>query len=117
MLPHPLGQIPARTFISEPGFDEYNTSQRAAGYLFQHHFNSRWTVRQNFNYSHSHVSYQTIYSAFAPRPVFNADDRTINRVVFIQKPTANSPTLDTHTEMRFRTGSIRHVALAGFDFQ
>jgi iron complex outermembrane receptor protein len=117
LLPNPNGQIHTSTFISEPGFDEYNTSQRAVGYLFEHHFNSRWTVRQNFNYSHSKVSYQTIYSAFAPRPGFNPDDRTLNRVLWMSKPTANSPTFDTNAETRFRTGFIRHTALAGFDFQ
>jgi iron complex outermembrane receptor protein len=117
LQPHPLGRIHPGTFISEPGIDEYTSTARTIGYLFEHHFSSRWTVRQNFNYSHSRVSYQTLYPSFAPRPTFNADDRTINRVIYLNKPNANSPTMDTHAETRFRTGAIRHTFLSGFDFQ
>jgi iron complex outermembrane receptor protein len=117
LQPHPLGQIPTSTFISEPGFDEYNTSQRSAGYLFEHRAGSRWRIRQNFNYSHSTASYQSLYTAFSPRPSFNADDRTINRVIYLNKPAANSPTVDTHAETRFRTGFVQHSVLTGFDYQ
>ena len=90
---HPLGQISTSTFISEPGFDEYNTSQRSVGYLFERRVGSRWTIRQNFNCSQSSASYQSLYSAFSPRPLFNADDRTMNRVIYLNKPVANSPTI------------------------
>lgn len=115
--PHPFGRIHPATFISEPGFDEYLSGARAGGYLFEQQFRRTWTIRQNFNYSHSRVSYQTLYPAFAPRPGFNSDDRTINRVIYVNKPTANSPTFDTNAEARFRTGFVRHTFLAGFDFQ
>ncbi len=114
--PHPLGRIHPGTFISEPAVDEYLSHARSGGYLFEHNF-QRFTVRQNFNYSHSRVSYQTLYAAFAPRPTFNADDRTINRVIYLNKPTANSPTIDTQVETRFRTGFVRHTFLAGYDYQ
>lgn len=115
--PHALGRIHPSTFISEPGIDEYTSAARSGGYLFEHQFRQAWTVRQNFNYSHSRVSYQTLYPAFSPRPVFNSDDRTINRVIYLNKPVANSPTLDTNAETRFRTGWVRHTFLAGVDYQ
>lgn len=117
LQPHPLGRIHPGTFISEPGIDEYTSSARSGGYLFEHQFRSNWTIRQNFNYSHSRVSYQTLYPAFSPRPAFNADDRSINRVIYLNKPIANSPTIDTQAETRFRTGFLRHTFLSGFDFQ
>ena len=117
LQPHPLGPIHSSRFISEPGFDEYLSAARSGGYLFEHQFANGWTVRQNFNYSHSRVSYQTLYSAFSPSPGFNPDDRTINRVIYLNKPTANSPTIDTSAETRFRTGFLRHSFLAGFDLQ
>ena len=117
LLAAPNGQIHTSTFISEPGFDDYRSSQRAGGYLFEHRFADRWAVRQNFYYSSSNVNYQSIYSAFSPRPGLNADDRTINRVAYVSKPYANSPTLDTSLETHFRTGFLRHTFLAGHDFQ
>jgi iron complex outermembrane receptor protein len=117
LQPHPLGQIHTSTFISEPGFDEYTSAARSGGYLFEHRFDRRWVFRQNFHYSHSRVSYQSLYTAFAPRPGFNADDRTINRTIYISKPFANSPTIDSSVESSFRTGFLRHTALMGFDYQ
>ncbi len=117
LLPNPLGQIHPSTFISEPAIDEYVSSARSGGYLFEHQFRRAWTVRQNFNYSHSRVSYQSLYSAFAPRPVLQPDNRTLNRVAYFNKPFANSPTIDTNAETRFRTGFVRHTFLAGHDFQ
>ncbi len=117
LLPHPIAPIHTATFISEPGFDEYLSGARSGGWLFEHRFASRWTLRQNFNYSHSRVSYQTLYSAFAPRPGFNSGDRTMNRVIYLNKPTANSPVIDTNVETRFQTGFLRHLFLAGADFQ
>lgn len=116
LLPAPYGQIPTSTFISEPGFDEYNTGQRAVGYLFEHRFGDTWTVRQNFNYSSSTASYQSIYTRFTPGYQL-IDGRRIDRTVYISKPRANSPTVDTHAEAKFRTGFIRHTALFGVDFQ
>lgn len=117
LLPAPKGRIPTNTFISEPGFDEYNTSQRAIGYLFEHRFNSTWTVRQNVNYSFSTASYQSLYSAFGPRPVLNPDGETINRVIYVNKPTAKSPLVDTHAQASFRTGPLAHTVLTGVDWQ
>ncbi|MGH9626960.1 MAG: TonB-dependent siderophore receptor, partial [Bryobacteraceae bacterium] len=117
LLPNPAGQIPTNTFISEPGFDEYRTEQMALGYLFQHQFNSRFTVRQNFNYTESKASYQSLWSSFNPRPMFNPDNRTINRDIYVSKPTARSPVVDTQTETRFATGAFRHNVLVGVDYQ
>lgn len=117
LLPHPLGQIPTSAFISEPGFDEYNTDQASIGYLFEHRFSERWTLRQNLNFSHSKASYQSLYSRFGPRPAFNADERTINRTIYVSKPEADSPTVDTQLETHWRTGLVRHTLLTGVDYQ
>ncbi len=117
LLPAPFGQIPTSTFISEPGFDDYSTTQKAVGYLFEQRFGDTWTVRQNFNYSHSSANYQSIYSRFGPLPTLNPDGRTIHRTIYISKPSLNTPTVDTNVQTKFRTGFIRHIFLAGVDFQ
>jgi iron complex outermembrane receptor protein len=117
LLPNAAGRIPFDTFISEPGFDEYKTTQRAAGYQFQHKITEAWTVRQNFKYSNSRASYQSLYTAFNPRPVFNDDGRTVERNIWSSHPKATSPTLDTQVQGRFRTGPLQHVILGGLDVQ
>lgn len=117
LLPNPGGQIPTNAFISEPGFDEYRTEQLAAGYLFQHEFNRNWTLRQNLNYIDSRASYQSLWSSFNPAPHFNPDNRTIDRDIYVNKPRARSPVVDTQLETHFRTGGIRHNVLTGVDYQ
>lgn len=117
LLPHPQGQIPTNTFISEPAFDEYRANQKSIGYFLEHRFADKWTLRQNMNYSSSDVSYQSIYTAFDPRPTFNLDGRTVNRTVWVKKAEASIPTVDTHLQLRQRTGPLQHVVLGGVDFQ
>jgi len=115
LLPNPgFGQIHPSTFISEPGFDDYLSSARSGGYLFEHTIANKWIVRQNMNYSHSTVNYQSIYADFRGGLI---NGRSLNRILYINKPRANSPTIDTNVETRFRTGIIRHNLLAGYDFQ
>jgi iron complex outermembrane recepter protein len=50
LLPNPNGIIPIHRYLGEPS-DFYKRQQWNAGYLFEHHFNHIWTLRQNFRYS------------------------------------------------------------------
>ncbi|HEY8459195.1 MAG TPA: TonB-dependent receptor [Blastocatellia bacterium] len=117
LLPHPLGQIPTGAFIGEPDVDEYRTEQTAIGYLFEHKFGGRWAVRQNLNYVRSYGSIHEFYTLFAPSPVFNDDQRTINRSLYVNKEDLDSPAVDTQLEARWRNGPIQHLALIGVDYQ
>ncbi len=65
LLPNRYGQIPTSTFISEPGWDAYNSENNSWGYLFSHQLNGSWTVRQNLRRTVSDVDYRTIYTSFA----------------------------------------------------
>ena len=60
-LPSPYGQIPTNTFISEPGWDKYDSENKSFGYLFSHRLNSQWTLRQNLRRTVSEVDYRTLY--------------------------------------------------------
>ncbi|MBI1357411.1 MAG: TonB-dependent siderophore receptor [Acidobacteria bacterium] len=117
LLPSAFGRIPTNTFISEPGFDEYNSEQIALGYLFAHSFSNGWTIRQNANYTESSVSYQSLYTAFNPRPTFLEDNRSVERNIYVSKPKIHSPVIDTQAEKRLRTGSVQHTFLAGTGYQ
>ena len=64
LLPSRYGQIPTSTFLSEPGFDRYDTEQTSIGWQFSHRFNDTWTVRQNFRVAQSEVDYRTMFTSF-----------------------------------------------------
>jgi len=125
LLPSPYGQIPTSTFISEPGWDAYNSSQTSFGYLFSHRLNDTCSVRQNPRRTESEVDYRTLYTSFTAntatgrpaRPVFNADNRTLNRDLFQYLNTGRMLQVDNQAEAKFGTGGVQHTVLFGLDAQ
>ncbi|ODS60232.1 MAG: ligand-gated channel protein [Acidovorax sp. SCN 65-108] len=124
-LPSQYGQIPRNTFISEPGWDAYDTTNNSWGYLFSHRLNADWTVRQNLRRTVSEVDYRTIYTSFTAnaaagrpaRPVFNADNRTVARDAVWNINTGRMLLIDTQLEGKLKAGSTEHTLLAGLDVQ
>lgn len=124
-LPNRYGQIPTNTFISEPGWDRYNSESTSWGYLFSHQIDSAWTVRQNLRRSVSDVDYRTLYTSFTAnaaqgrpaRPVFNADNRTVLRDASWTLGNARMLLVDTQVEGKLRWGETEHTVLGGLDVQ
>ncbi|HTH08310.1 MAG TPA: TonB-dependent siderophore receptor, partial [Acidovorax sp.] len=124
-LPNRYGQIPTNTFISEPGWDRYNSESTSWGYLFSHQIDSTWTVRQNLRRSVSDVDYRTLYTSFTAnaaqgrpaRPVFNADNRTVLRDASWTLGNARMLLVDTQVEGKLRWGEAEHTVLGGLDVQ
>lgn len=125
LLPSLYGQIPTSTFTGEPGFDRYDTRNTSLGYLFSHRFNDTWTFRQNLRSTESKVVYNTSYTSFTAnrltnrpaRPVFNADQRTIERDLSATINGGKMLLLDNQAEAHFKTGAAEHTLLVGADFQ
>jgi iron complex outermembrane receptor protein len=125
LLPSPFGQIPTNRFISEPGWDRYDTEQTSFGWQFSHRLNDRWTVRQNFRSTDASADYFTIYTSFTAnaaqgrpaRPVFNADQQSVLRDIVVQLSGSKVRALDNQAEARFATGAAQHTLLLGADFQ
>ena len=124
-LPNRPGQIPTSTFISEPGWDRYDSESTSWGYLFSHQIDSAWTVRPNRRRSVSEVDYRTLYTSFTAnaalgrpaRPVFNADNRTVLRDANWVLGNARMLLVDTQAEGKLRWGAAEHTVLAGMDMQ
>lgn len=116
VLPAPNGlpKIPVDVFVSEPGFDEYDTEQQAVTSLFRYAPNDTWTFRQNLRYAESEVSYQTIYPRFRPTLQANGD---IDRVYWVAKPELKSWTADNQAQAVVDSGRLRQTVLAGLDYQ
>jgi iron complex outermembrane receptor protein len=125
LLPSLYGQIPTSAFAGEPGFDRYDSRNTSIGYLFSHRFNDTWTFRQNLRSTESKVWYDTSYTSFTAnrltgrlaRPVFNADQRTIERDLSSDINGGKMVLLDNQAEARFKTGEVEHTLLVGADFQ
>ena len=124
-LPNRYGQIPRNTFISEPGWDAFDTSNNSWGYLFSHRLNADWTVRQNLRRTVSDVDYRTLYTSFTAnaatgrpaRPVFNSDGRTVLRDAAWQVNTGRMLLIDTQLEGKLQAGNTEHTLLTGLDVQ
>lgn len=118
VLSAPYGEIGSERFVSEPGFDEYDTEQKALTSQMAWRLDDTWTLRQNLRWQKSKVSYQTMYGWDPLRgPVLNADNRTVNRVWSISKPEVTIWTADHQAESRFDTGALQHTALVGIDYR
>jgi iron complex outermembrane receptor protein len=108
---NPNGPIPTDTFTGEPGYDFFRRQQWSAGYLFEHHFANKWTIRQTARYSKI---------AFHGNDVFGgglaADLRTLTRFDFGNSLDQDLYTADTQALSRFKTKGIEHSVLFGVDY-
>src|SRR5690606_21348249 len=120
-LPHrgtvlgaPYGHYDTDLFVSEPGFDEYDTEQMALTSQLSWRLGETWTLRQNLRYQESEVSYQQIYGW---PPVLNNDNRTLDRVYHVSKPEVDVWVADHNAQALFDTGPVQHTLLIGTDYQ
>lgn len=114
VLSAPHGEIDSGRFVSEPGFDEYDSEQVALTSQFSWRLDDTWTLRQNLRWQKSKVSYQTMYGW---PPVLQPDNRTVNRVYSISKPEVEVWVADHQGEAHFSTGALQHTLLVGTDYQ
>lgn len=112
--PHGLPDIPVDVFVSEPGFDEYVTREKALTSLLTYSPDDVWTFRQNLRYAESEVSYQTLYGQFPPTVEPNGD---MQRVAYASKPELDALTVDNQAQARFGSTRLEHLVLAGVDYQ
>lgn len=114
LFPNEFGQIDSSTFVSEPGFDKYDTEQDALTAIVEHDINLDWSMRFASRYSDSHSDYNTMYGW---PPVFAEDNRTVNRVSYLSRGNAQAWTTDIQLHGAFMTGAIEHDLVFGLDFQ
>ncbi|MEO3677858.1 TonB-dependent siderophore receptor [Rheinheimera sp. FR7-31] len=114
ILPNEFGQIPSNRFVSEPGFDKYDTEQTALTAIVEHDLSADWQLRLASRFSDSHADYHTMYGW---PPVLQADNRSVNRVVYLSDADARALTSDVQLHGKLQTGLVEHTLVAGFDYQ
>lgn len=108
----PYGYI-ARNFLnSDADYDVYSKRQAAIGYSFTRRLTPNWTISQNMRYAHLDLSYRYVTAV-----ALSADQRTLTRQALLQSANYNNVTLDTRSDLKLRTGSVRHEILFGVDFR
>ncbi len=114
ILPNEFGQIPSSRFVSEPGFDRYDTEQQAVTAIAEHQLSEDWALRVASRYSDSHADYDTMYGW---PPKLQPDNRTLQRVVYLSNADARAITSDAQLHGELLTGQVEHKLVVGFDYQ
>jgi iron complex outermembrane recepter protein len=109
ILPNPNGKVPISRTVSEPD-DFIDINLTRLGYTFEHRFNENWSLRNAFS---------TTLSSFDQKQVFpfalEADNRTVDRSESLRQASNNYFNLVTDITGKFKTGSVQHQVLIGFD--
>lgn len=115
VLPAPNGPIPFSTFISEPGYDTYDTQRESVTVLVDHRFSDVWSLSGAARVMDSSSTYYTMYPSFPP--TINPDGTTINRWAYAKEADAMAINTDTRLKADFDTGNVNHKVALGLDTQ
>lgn len=96
------------TFLGEPDFNKFNTTQKDIGYLFSHEFDNGLTFRQTARYSHVYLDYKQVYGA--------STDPNADRTAFAVNGKANRFAIDNQLEYDYSSGIHETKTLIGTDF-
>lgn len=106
-------RISEHFFDGEPGVDRYRRDQQSFGYQFEHRFNDVFTARQNFRYLDSDVDNRQVYAYGYTSPTSNE----LNRYYSSGREKLHSFIVDNMLQAEFFTGTAKHTALFGADYQ
>ncbi|CAM3706197.1 TonB-dependent siderophore receptor [Pseudoalteromonas maricaloris] len=114
ILPAKYGQIPSERFVSEPGWDKYDTEQQAITAIVEHSFDLDTHIKFSGRYSDSSSEYRTIYSW---PPKFEADKRTVKRIASLTDSNARSMTMDLQFHKYLELDAVKLTMVSGVDYQ
>lgn len=114
ILPAKYGQIPSERFVSEPGWDKYDTEQQAITAIVEHSFDLDTHIKFSGRYSDSSSEYRTIYSW---PPKFEADKRTVKRIASLTDSSARSVTMDLQFHKYLELDTVKLTMVSGVDYQ
>ncbi|KAM3115646.1 TonB-dependent siderophore receptor [Phormidesmis sp. 146-33] len=114
VLPNINGKLPRNRFIGEPDdeLDKNNRSSVRLGYALEHRLSDNWQLQNAFRVTFLRTPQNSLF----PSALLD-DDRTLERGLFSTKDQSqDNYAFDTNVVGSFRTGSIAHKLLFGFDF-
>jgi len=114
ILENENGKIPSNRFVSEPGFDRYDTEQASITAILEQNINADWQFKLAARYTDSHADYHTIYGW---PPKFLEDGRSVKRVSYLSSADSRAIASDAQFHGNIITGNIEHTIVMGFDYQ
>ena len=112
VLPDPHGKISSNLFTGDPDYNQFSRTQYALGYIFEHHFDSVWTIRQSVRFNHVDATQSAVWPS-----TIQANLEDLSRYTYNNSETIDALTADNQIEAKFNTGPLEHTTLLGFDYQ
>ena len=114
ILENENGKIPSNRFVSEPGFDQYDTEQASITAILEQNINTDWQFKLAARYTDSHADYHTIYGW---PPKFLEDGRSVKRVAYLSSADSRAIASDAQFHGDIITGNVEHTIVMGLDYQ
>ncbi|WP_444927349.1 TonB-dependent siderophore receptor [Microbulbifer sp. TRSA002] len=111
------GDIPTDTFLSEPGWDKYDTEQTAYSIWVDHRFDESWGINAGLRYSEGEVDYNSMYADFDLTQRLNKDISDISRTAYMKDATSDLLIFDLRVSGEVSTGLLEHNLSFGLDSQ
>jgi iron complex outermembrane receptor protein len=104
-------------FIGEPGFDTFETEQRAITAMFKHRFNATWSVNASARYLEGESVYQHAWWAYDNfgNGRYNPDG-TINRTFYRAENELKTWGLDSYATAQYGLGGIEMRTIIGASY-
>ena len=105
----PRGRLDRDTYVGDSAYDFMTNEKTSLGYVFEHHLDEVWTLRQNVRYSDYRQSSAEIALLMPVGSDYMryADERKGDGRLF---------TMDNQVQANFATGAVEHTLLTGVDY-
>ncbi|MEH2182511.1 TonB-dependent siderophore receptor [Nostoc sp.] len=111
ILPNPNGELPISRFLGEPSNPPEDRAVTQGSYRLEHRFNENWSLQNAFQITLLRQNVPSVQLS-----ALLADDQTATRTrVFDNINIRNNYISDTNVTGKFKTGSIQHQILVGFE--
>jgi iron complex outermembrane recepter protein len=110
---NPNGRLSLSTNVGEPGHDFFERDQAMAGYLFEHHVDEIFTLRQNVRYATLNTNTQSVIGSGLQMGSFTE----LNRANYSLPEDATAFNVDNQAEAKFAMGPLLQTVLLGLDYR
>ncbi|TAK74834.1 MAG: TonB-dependent siderophore receptor [Aquabacterium sp.] len=116
-------RIPTHTFTGDPDWDRYDSDRASLTSVFEHHFDSGWTFKQNLRSSYNKVDYRSLYgdsfgndiTPAAPGTYGSGVSGLFGRFADASLTKVRMLAADQNLEGTVQTGPLTHRVLLGLD--
>ncbi|MHA7827186.1 MAG: TonB-dependent siderophore receptor [Roseovarius sp.] len=117
LYPGPGGRyLDDSLFVGEPGFDRFDTEQTAVTAMFEHRFNSVWSMKANARYVEGEADYRHAWWAYANYPTRYRADGTIDRTVYRADNSLETFAADVNATAQYNLGAVDMTTLIGASY-